>query len=75
MWSPKTDTCVILDIDGTKPNVVGSLVTNIALLVIMFIGLLRLRPEAGGVFNLGRMVWKQVRWQFSLAVILPNLLM
>jgi hypothetical protein len=61
-------------LNSTKPTVIGSLVTDIVLLIIMFVGLLDLRLQAGGTFNLGRMLWKQVRRQFSLVVILYSLI-
>jgi hypothetical protein len=65
-------TCILGNFDSTKPAIIGSLVSDIALLLIMLIGLLRLRREAGGAFALGRTLWKQVRWwQFPLAVVLP----
>ena len=44
---------------------------DVALVVAMFIGLLRLRGRVGGLFGLVRLLWKQVRWwQFLVAV--PN---
>jgi hypothetical protein len=36
--------------------------TDIILLLIMFVGLLRLRRHGGGTFGLARLLWKQVRW-------------
>ena len=55
--------------EATKPNVVTALITDVVLLLIMLIGLIRSRLRGGGVFALGRMLWKQVRWWlFSLAV-------
>ena len=36
-------------------------ITDILLLVVMFIGLLRMRRHAAGTFGLGRLLWKQVR--------------
>ena len=39
-------------------------VTDIILLLIMFVGLLRLRRHGGGRFGLARLLWKQVRWLF-----------
>ena len=37
--------------------------TDIALILIMLVGLLRLRTGGGGWFDLGRLLWKQVSWQ------------
>ena len=38
------------------------------LLLIMLMGLLRMRLETGDVLGLGRLLWKQVRWWQFLAV-------
>ena len=60
----------MLKFEATKPTVFASLLTDVVLLLIMLIGLLRLRLGAGGTFDLGRLLWNQVRWWlFSLAVI------
>jgi hypothetical protein len=63
----------VVNFDSTKLTVVSSLVTDIALLLIMLIGLLRLRLKAGKAMSLGRILWNQVQWwQFSLTVIFLN---
>jgi len=36
------------------------LVTDIALLLIMLVGLLRLRLQVGGLFGLAQLLWRQV---------------
>jgi hypothetical protein len=51
----------MFNIDSIKYAVIGSLVFDIGLLLIMLIGLLRLRHE-GGAFAMGRTLWTQVRW-------------
>ncbi|KAF8487388.1 hypothetical protein DFH94DRAFT_25075 [Russula ochroleuca] len=56
-WSPEALTCVVDNIESTKPNIVGSLFSDIALLLIMLIGLYPLR--GAGAFALGRTLWKQ----------------
>jgi hypothetical protein len=69
MWSPEAKTCIVPNFNTTEPAVIGSLVTDLALLLIMLLGLLRVSLEAGGVFGMARFLWKQVRWcQFLLAV-------
>jgi hypothetical protein len=51
-------------------NIIVSLASDVVLLLIMLVGLLRLRVEIGE-FGLGRILWNQVRrWQFLLALIL-----
>jgi hypothetical protein len=68
-WSDEKRTCVLLNAATSKPNIISSLVTDVILLLIMLVGLLRLRFEKGGAFGVGRMLWNQVRWwQFLLAV-------
>jgi hypothetical protein len=48
-------------------------VTDIVLLLILLVGLLRLRHYGGSTFGLTRFLWKQVRWLFSLiAVVLVD---
>jgi hypothetical protein len=44
-------------------------VTDIILLLIMLIGLLRLRHDCGGTFGLAQLLWKQVRGLFSLVML------
>jgi hypothetical protein len=41
-----------------------------ALLLIMLVGLLILRRHDGGKFGLTRLLWKQVWWRISMAVVL-----
>jgi hypothetical protein len=76
-WSDEKRTCVLLNAETSKSNIISSLVTDIALLLIMLMGLLRSRiGSAGGAYGVGRVLRNQVRWwQFLLAVILPYLLM
>jgi hypothetical protein len=63
-------------LESTKLTVVVSLVSDILLLLIMLIGLLRMRLKAGRAFGVGSILWKQVRWwPFLLTMILTNLLL
>jgi hypothetical protein len=49
------------DINPTNvPTFISMMVTDIILLLIMLIGLLRLRRDGGGTFGLGQLLWKQV---------------
>jgi len=64
-WVPEADTCVTTDIHSTKLNMITTLITDIALLLIMLIGLLRLGFNEPGVYGLGRLMWKQgLIWLF-----------
>jgi hypothetical protein len=66
VWSPEQSTCAVINFESSKVTVVLALVTDVLLLLIMLIGLLRMRFEAGGALSLGRILWKQVQWwQFS----------
>jgi hypothetical protein len=50
---------------SNKMNIIVSLASDVVLLLIMLVGLLRLRVEIGE-FGLGRILWNQVRrWQFT----------
>jgi len=55
-------------------NLVAMLVTDIALLLIMFVGLIRLRLQGGLKFGLIQLLWKQVWSWFLLAAVLSSLI-
>ena len=56
------------NMDSNKINIILSLASDVILLLIMLVGLLRLRLESGE-FGLGRILWNQVRrWRFLLAL-------
>jgi hypothetical protein len=60
--------CDVANTDTGKPTLVTYLITDLILLLMMLLGLSRLRTE-GGMFALGRLLWGQVRlWHFSLLV-------
>lgn len=42
------------------------LTTDLTLIVIILVGLFRLRRRGGGWFDLGRLLWKQVSWRHVL---------
>jgi hypothetical protein len=64
-------TCIVVNFHMSELNILVTLVSDIILVLIMFFGLLRLGFHERGVFGLGRLLWKQVRyWCFSLAVAL-----
>jgi len=77
-WSPEANTCVLLNLETTRPNIIASLVTDVVLLLIMLIGLLHVRIEASGTFILGRVLWKQgLVWLLlaTVAEVPPSVLM
>jgi hypothetical protein len=54
-----------------KIALIGMFTTDLALVIIMFLGLLRLRGRGGGMYGLGLLLWKQVRWcQFAITMVL-----
>ncbi|KAH9984375.1 hypothetical protein BJV77DRAFT_194090 [Russula vinacea] len=58
-WSPEANTCILVNFDSTKSTVIVSFVSDIGLLLVMLIGLLRLRLGRDGAFVLGSFLWKQ----------------
>ncbi|KAF8498214.1 hypothetical protein F5888DRAFT_1693597, partial [Russula emetica] len=58
-WSYELNACVLLNPESIKPNIMGSLIADVVLLLIMLVGLLRLHFGAGDGFNLERVLWKQ----------------
>jgi hypothetical protein len=58
-WAPEQSVCVVLNTDIGVKNVITTLVSDVALLLTMLVGLLRLRRH-GTVFALGQLLWKQV---------------
>jgi len=53
---------VIRDAESNKPTMIVILATDVILLLTMFVGLIRLLGRGGGTFELGRLLWRQVRW-------------
>ena len=51
-----------------------SIVADLALLLIIFAGLFVLRRNGGATFGLTRLIWRQVRWRFSLVLVRLSLL-
>jgi len=60
-WVPLMTTCIISNLHSTKLNMIATLITDVTLLLIMLIGLLRLGFHEPGVYGLGHLMWKQVR--------------
>jgi len=68
-WNPALETCTLLNAQIIKLNFISTLVTDIVLLLVMLIGLLRLRLDGGGMLSMGRILWKQgVVWLFIATV-------
>ncbi|KAI0283528.1 hypothetical protein BC826DRAFT_193385 [Russula brevipes] len=68
-WNPALDTCFLRNVQTIKLNFISILITDIVLLLVMLIGLLRLRLDGGGMLSLGRVLWRQgVVWLFFATV-------
>jgi hypothetical protein len=53
------------NVDSAKPAIIGSLFSDVVLLLVMLVGLLGLlreTREGGGAFPLIHTLWKQVWW-------------
>ena len=59
-WEPLLATCIITNIHSMKLNMITTLITDVVLLLIMLIGLLRLGFHEPGVYGLGYLMWRQV---------------
>ncbi len=71
-WMPLMTTCIISDLHSTKLNMITTLITDVTLLLIMLIGLLRLGFHEPDVYGLGHLMWKQVSvFSLLLVVVFP----
>jgi len=65
VWSAGNDACTPPTMERDKVPLTIMVVIDIALVLAMFLGLLRLRDRGGGMFGLVRLLWKQgVIWLF-----------
>src|SRR5579863_3741947 len=70
-WIPSQETCVMIHMESIKLSTIVALTTDIGLILIMLLGLLRLRRRGGGIMALGRLLWNQVGlWHFFLSILL-----
>ena|SRR5579863_5967688 len=66
-WAPAEGGCVTVNILSTKLTTITILITDITLLFIVLVGLLRLGFHESSVLGLGHLMWKQVRVSALLA--------
>jgi hypothetical protein len=59
-WVPAQLTCVVTDSRSHILTLMAMVATDIALLLVMLTGLLRLRCQGGGTFGIAQLLWKQV---------------
>jgi hypothetical protein len=57
---PALSACALSNAHSLKLNLIPMLITDITLLLIMLVGLLRLGFHEPGVFGLGQFMWRQV---------------
>jgi len=70
-WVPIAGACVMARVDSIKLSTIVALATDIGLILIMLLGLFRLRRRGGGIMALGRLLWNQVGlWHFFLTILL-----
>lgn len=68
-WYHVVDSCVPTNTESNKLNIIVTLVTDVILLLIMLVGLIRLRRNGAGTFGLGQLLWRQgVIWFFFATV-------
>jgi hypothetical protein len=60
VWEPLQTACVITNFETCKNSLITLFTADVVLLLVMLVGLLRLRRSGGGTFDLGRLLWKQV---------------
>jgi len=58
-WVPSAGACVMARMDSIKLSTIVALATDIGLILIMLLGLFRLRRRGGGIMALGRLLWNQ----------------
>jgi hypothetical protein len=67
-WDPTKLACKPVKADYSVLGFIPAIIADIVLLLIILAGLLTLRRRGGG--TLASLLWKQVRWRFSLAEVL-----
>jgi len=71
-WEPTQITCVVANTKSNTLTLIAMVVTNIALLLIMLVGLLHLRRHRSGAFGVTHLLWKQVWWRLSLTQVVQH---
>ena len=59
-WAPVEQACVVTNLPSTIPNLIAIPVSDISLLLIMLVGLFRLRGDGIGIVGMARVLWRQV---------------
>jgi len=61
-WNAVIRGCIVFNSARTRLNVIVSFIHDTTLLLAMLVGLLRIRGQSGGAFEMGRLLWRQVEW-------------
>lgn len=64
---PQQENCMIPNSESGKLNITVTLITDVILLLLMLVGLFRIRRYGGGTSCLAHLMWKQVC--FSVAMV------
>ena len=64
---PQQENCMVPNSESGKLNIIVTLITDVILLLLMLVGLLRIRRYGGGTSCLAHLMWKQVC--FSAAIV------
>jgi|SRR5579863_1119925 len=71
VWVPDQRACVVSDVDSAQLALTVVLITDVLLLSIVLVGLVRFRQVGGGSIGLQGLLWRQVRCcQFPTAAVL-----
>jgi len=59
--------------ESGKLNMIVTVITDVILLLMMLVGLLRIRRYGGGTSSLAHLMWKQVRFSVAMASLIDGL--
>ena len=59
-WDAILSGCIVINSARSRLNIIVSFIHDTILLLAMLVGLLRIRGQSGGAFEMGRLLWRQV---------------
>ena len=59
-WNAALPGCIVFNPTCSRLNITISVIHDIILLLAILVGLLRIRGQSGGAFEMGRLLWRQV---------------
>ena len=60
-WDVLLEECTVTNSESSKLNIIVLLITDVVLLLIVLVGLLRMRHQGHMTCGIGQLLWKQVR--------------